>query len=313
MKFRLLLLTPFLLVVFGAVAAPKDPVPTWTDPDLASEEHPDFDLQGEYTAGEGASRVGLQAAALDQGRFHVLEYAGGLPGAGWDGSDVIIAILEREALEAKVEEMKKIKRKSPTMGKEAPGGALVIFDGSPTSYIKGKIEEGLLWAGAETTTPVRDFFLHVEFRLPYKPARNLSSQDRGNSGLYVFNNYEIQILDSFGLDFKKENNAVEAESENNQWCGSFYKFKTPDVPMSFPPLQWQTYDIEYTAPKFEEGEKVANARFTIRHNGRVIHDDVELPKGTGGGGKRPEKEEGFIFFQDHGNPVAFRNIWLEKR
>lgn len=313
MKFKLLLLTPFLLVAFDAVAAPKDPVPTWTDPDLASEEHPDFDLQGEYIAGEGASHVGLQAAALDQGTFHVLEYTGGLPGAGWDGSDVTTAILDRDVLEAKVEDMRKIERKSPTMGKDAPGGALVIFDGSSTSYIKGKIEDELLWAGAETTTPVRDFFLHVEFRLPYKPARNLSSQDRGNSGLYVFNNYEIQILDSFGLDFKKENNAVETESENDQWCGSFYKFKTPDVPMAFPPLQWQTYDIEYTAPKFEEGEKVANARFTIRHNGRVVHDDVELPKGTGGGGKRPEKEEGFIFFQDHGNPVAFRNIWLEKR
>ncbi|MEM1442267.1 MAG: DUF1080 domain-containing protein, partial [Verrucomicrobiota bacterium] len=152
-----------------------------------------------------------------------------------------------------------------------------------------------------------------EFRLPYKPARNLSSQDRGNSGLYVFNNYEIQIVDTFGLDLDSENNAVETESENSQWCGSFYKFKTPDVPMSFPPLEWQTYDIDYTAPRFEEDKKVANARFTVRHNGRIIHDDVELPKGTGNGGKRPEKEEGLLFFQNHGNPVALRNIWLEKK
>lgn len=313
MKFRDLILAPLLFVTFGLEAAPKDPVPTWIDPDAASEEHPDFTVQGEYTAGEGASRMGLQAAALDEGKFHVLEYFGGLPGAGWDGTEVSASIMEREALLVKVEDMKRIERKSPTMGKEAPSSALVIFDGKETSYIKGEIKDELLWAGAETTTPVGDFFMHIEFRLPYKPARNLSSQDRGNSGLYVFNNYEIQILDSFGLDLKKENNVVETESENAQWCGSFYKFKTPDVSMAFPPLRWQTYDIEFTAPKFEEGEKVENARFTIRHNGMIIHDDVELPTGTGNGGKRPEKEEGLIFLQNHGNPVAFRNIWLEKR
>ncbi len=313
MKLKFLLSLPFVFAALTLSAAPKDTVPTWVDPKVAFEEHPDFNIQGEYTSGEGASRRGLQAAALDEGKFHVLEYVGGLPGAGWDGSEVKAAIMERDALEGQLEEMKKIERKSPTMGKDAPSGALVIFNGKPTSYIKGEIEDELLWAGAETTTPVGDFFMHVEFRLPYKPSRNLSSQDRGNSGLYVFNSYEIQILDSFGLDFNKENNAVETESENAQWCGSFYKFKTPDVPMAFPPLQWQTYDIEYTAPKFEEEKKVANARFTIRHNGMIIHDDVELEAGTGAGGKRPEAAEGLIFFQGHGNPVAFRNVWLEKR
>lgn len=313
----MILRTSALLPVFFlpalVLAAPKAPVPTWTDPEVAEEEHPDFTIQGEYTSGEGEHRTGLQAAALDAGKFHVLEYRGGLPGAGWDGSEIEAEILEREALLARVEEMKKVRRKSPTLGKDAPGGALVIFDGKANSAITGRIEDGLLWAGAETTEPVGDFFLHIEFRLPYKPARNLSSQDRGNSGLYVFNNYEIQILDSFGLDLNQENNAVKTESESAQWCGSFYKFKQPDLPMSFPPLEWQTYDIEYTAPRFEEEQKVANARFTVRHNGVIIHDDVELAAGTGGGGKRPEKPEGLLFLQDHGNPVAFRNIWLEKR
>lgn len=310
---RMLASISFFFLHASVLAAPKAPVPTWTDPEVAAAEHPDFTIQGEYTSGEGKARIGLQAAALDQGAFHVLEYRGGLPGAGWDGTGIRAELLDRSVLEAKVKGMKKVRRKSPTLGKDAPGGALVIFDGKPTPYIKGRIEDGLLWAGAETTEPVGDFFLHLEFRLPYKPGRNLSSQDRGNSGLYVFNNYEIQILDSFGLDSIKENNAVTTESESAQWCGSFYKFKQPDVAMSFPPLEWQTYDIEYTAPRFEEDKKVANARFTVRHNGTIIHDDVELAAGTGGGGKRPEKPEGLLFFQDHGNPVAFRNIWLEKR
>jgi hypothetical protein len=129
----------------------------------------------------------------------------------------------------------------------------------------------------------------------------------------VFNNYEVQVLDSFGLDFDTENNAVETESLNSQWCGSFYKVKTPDVPMAFPPLQWQTYDIDFTAPRFKDGEKVKNARFTIRHNGVLIHDDVELLTGTGAGGKRPEKAEGTILFQEHGNPASYRNIWMIKK
>lgn len=312
MTLRVLFFLPSL-VACTAFAAPEDEVATWTDPDVAADEHVGYSLQGEYLSGSEGQRIGLQVAALDKGRFHVLEYRGGLPGAGWDGSKVKTEIAETKYVVARVDEMKPIHRKSPTMGKEAPSGALVIFNGYDTSYIEGKIEEGLLWAGAVTSEPVGDFFLHVEFRLPYKPARNLSSQDRGNSGLYIFNNYEVQILDSFGLDLSAENNAVEMNSANTQWCGSLYKFKTSDVPMSFPPLAWQTYDIDFTAPRFEEEKKVANARITIRHNGRVIHDDVELPKGTGNGGKRPEKTEGLIHFQSHGNPVAFRNIWLEKK
>ena len=85
------------------------------------------------------------------------------------------------------------------------------------------------------------------------------------------------------------------------------------MPMAFPPLAWQTYDIDFTAPRFIDGEKVVNARITVRHNGVVIHDDVEMATGTGAGAKRPEKEKGLIIFQDHGNPVAFRNLWLVEK
>lgn len=298
-------------LLFGAIviAAPKTVVPIWTDAKKAAAAHQDFKLQGEYTV-EG---VGLQAADLGEGMFHVLTYTGGLPGAGWNGEKIKVEKLGREDLQARVADMKRVERKSPTLGKKAPDGAIVVFDGEQTEHFKGKVENGVLWSGAETTTPTGDFTMHLEFRLPFKPARNLSSQDRGNSGVYIFNNYELQVIDTFGLDFDTENNAVETESLNSQWCASLYKFKTPDEPMAYPPLQWQTYDIDFTAPKFEGDKKVKNARITLKHNGVIVHDDVELENGTGAGGKRPEKAESVIFFQDHGNPVAFRNIWMVKK
>ena len=121
------------------------------------------------------------------------------------------------------------------------------------------------------------------------------------------------MIDSFALDLIEENNAVELKSKNNQWCGSFYKTKLPDTPMVYPPLTWQTYEIDFTAPVFEGDKKVENARITVKQNGVLIHDDFELKKGTGAGGGRPEKEKGLIHFQGHGNPVAYRNVWIVEK
>lgn len=296
----------------ASFAAPKDEVPVWTDPKKA-DVHPQFAVQGEYLSGEGESKKGIQVAALDGGKYHVLTYGGGLPGDGWDGIEPVATLVD----EADIAEFKKgaerVERESPTLGAAPPEGAVVLFDGEKNDRVKGEIADGLLWAGSETTVPMGDFSLHLEFRLPYKPARLISSQDRGNSGVYLFDNYEIQVIDTFGLSFAEGGNAIETESANTQWCASFYKFKTPDVPMSYPPLRWQTYDIDFTAPRFENGEKVENARITVRHNGVLVHDDVELPKGTGAGGNRPEKEKGTILFQGHGNPVAFRNVWAVEK
>ena len=83
--------------------------------------------------------------------------------------------------------------------------------------------------------------------------------------------------------------------------------------MCFPPLSWQTYDIDFQAPKFENGEKVADATITVKHNGVIIHDKVSLPTGTGAGGVRKEVPTGPIIFQGHGNPVFYRNIWIIPR
>jgi hypothetical protein len=85
--------------------------------------------------------------------------------------------------------------------------------------------------------------------------------------------------------------------------------KTPDTHMAYPPLRWQTYDIDFMAPQFDGDKKIKNARITIFHNGIKIHDDVELKTGTGAGAKRPQLAKGPVFFQAHANPVVYRNVW----
>jgi len=187
--------------------------------------------------------------------------------------------------------------------------------------------DGLLMEGTKTSGQFGSFRLHMEFRLPYKPTTAPSSQDRGNSGVYTFNRYEMQLLDSFGLHFNhidrdnkrsdkwkdvfQEHLGFWPKSDRTQWCGCFYDFNTPKVNMCYPPLAWQTYDIMFTAPKFKDDRRVASARFTIFHNGYKVHEDVVLPKGTGGGGKGPEGARECIFLQRYRkNAVRFRNIWI---
>jgi hypothetical protein len=151
--------------------------------------------------------------------------------------------------------------------------------------------------GATSKDAFKSHQLHLEFCLPYMPEAR--GQGRGNSGLYVAGRYEIQLLDSFGL-----------EGKDNE-CGGIYKISRPAVNMCLPPLSWQTYDLEFTAPTFDDsGKKVANGRITVRHNGVVIHDNIELPHPTPGGKGGAESDPGPIFLQDHGNPVRYRNIWV---
>jgi hypothetical protein len=127
-------------------------------------------------------------------------------------------------------------------------------------------------------------------------------QGRANSGCYLQGRYEVQILDSFGL-----------EGKNNE-CGGIYTIKDPDVNMCFPPLAWQTYDIDYTAAKYDEsGKKTAHARMTVKHNGVLIHENVELTKATTAAPVKEGPEPGPIYIQDHGNPIRFRNIWVAEK
>jgi Domain of Unknown Function (DUF1080) len=284
---------------------------------------PDFAIQGEYEA-TAADKLGVQVIALGGGTFRVCVEAGGLPGAGWDGMGKVqlegkadggkVAVngkgwnvtVEENGVTAiddtdkRTVKLKKVLRQSPTLGAKPPEGAMVLFDGSNIDAWQGSMDERkLLKYGATSKQKFTSFTLHLEFILPFKPYGR--GQDRGNSGLYLQERYECQVLDSFALN-----------GENNE-CGGIYTIAKPRVNMCFPPLSWQTYDVDFTAASWADGKKTANAKATIRHNGVIIHQDQDLPKSTGGG--KPESAEpGGLHLQDHGNPTFYRNIWvLEKK
>jgi hypothetical protein len=135
--------------------------------------------------------------------------------------------------------------------------------------------------------------------LPYRPEGR--GQGRGNSGFYQVDHYEVQILDSFGL-----------EGLNNE-CGGVYTKAAPKVNMCLPPLVWQTYDVEFTNAEAAEGKKSKNAVITVRHNGVVILENQEITGPTGGHRSDPEGTPGPLKLQGHGNPLQFRNIWIVEK
>ncbi len=189
-------------------------------------------------------------------------------------------------------------RKSPTEGLRPPPGAVVLFDGGGVEeWTGGKLTDNKLLAPGGTTK--RTFgdmkTLHVEFCVPFRPA--VRGQSRGNSGVYLQRRYEIQILDSFGLDPK------------NNDCAAVYEANPPDVNVCFPPLSWQTYDVEFTAARYDGGKKTANAVVTVVHNGVKVHDRREI-KGPTGNGIKEEDAPKPLNLQNHGNPVYFRNVWV---
>ena len=138
--------------------------------------------------------------------------------------------------------------------------------------------------------------LHVEFWLPFMP--DALGQARANSGVYNQGRIEVQVLDSFG-------HMPEADD-----CAAIYEQRAPDRNMTFPPLAWQTYDVEFEAATFDaSGAKTAPAVVSVRHNGVLVHDRVALAGPTGRG--EPEAPSpGPLVLQDHWNPVVFRNVWL---
>jgi hypothetical protein len=195
-----------------------------------------------------------------------------------------------------------------------PKDAVILFDGKGLdgwTKLDGKSPVGweLKDGGMQVKTGegniiTRDrfdgsFTLHVEFRVPYMPDQK--GQARGNSGVYVQGRYEVQVLDSYGLESKADD------------CGAIYEVAAPKVNACKAPTVWQSYDIEFTAPKCQDGKKVENARMTVTHNGVKIHDNVEIPKNVTRAGLETDPcTPGPIMLQDHGAPVQFRNIWLVK-
>ncbi|MHC4556942.1 MAG: DUF6807 family protein [Planctomycetota bacterium] len=194
-----------------------------------------------------------------------------------------------------------------------PGNAIILFDGKDFSHWTTGGEKDVGWKIVDNAMKIvpksgsimtkrdfADFKMHIEFKTPQMPP-HVKGQGRGNSGVYIQRRYELQILDSYGL-----------EPKNNE-CGSIYKFKKPDKNVCRMPDRWQSYDIVFRAARFEGSDKDArkkeNARITVWQNGILIHNDVKVPNKTGAG--RPEgPEPGPILLQDHGNEICFRNIWI---
>lgn len=296
--------------------------PTYTDPKSAGEEYAaQGEFQGEVGTGEKHT-WGAQSIALGNGKYRLVGYPSGLPGDGYvagnetktaEGTrsgDTVNFVADEYSAELTGDELKiiregkalgtlkRVHRESPTLGKKAPEGAMVLFDGSGAEhFVDGKLtDDHLLMANTASREKFGDHSLHIEFRTPFRPEAR--GQARGNSGVYVQSRYEVQVLDSFGLS-----------GEDNE-CGGIYKIAKPKVNMCYPPLTWQTYDIDFVAAKFDDsGKKTSPAKITVRHNGVVIHDNLELSSGTPGRlpeGPGPQP----LYLQGHGNPVVYRNIWV---
>jgi hypothetical protein len=317
----------------GAAAKPA-PLKVYGDP---QQTDADFKFQGEYvgaiTRPDGTkAKLGLQVRALGDGAFRTMFFAGGLPGEGWDGKTIIQkspstdakvpADAKREGDKVVVEhvykatvdgqvaigqtdtgarfELKRVERRSPTLGAKPPAGAIVLFDGTNVDqWEKGArmTPEKLLAFGSTTARKFQDFTFHCEFMISYVPHTQHIGQ-RPNSGVYLQQRYEIQILDSFGVTMGAHD------------CGVLYAQVTPTVNMCYPPLTWQTYDIDFTSARYDaEGQKTKCARCTVKFNGVTILDDVEIKHSTPAGIAETPAPGG-IHLQAHGLPVVFRNVWL---
>ncbi|MAT14675.1 MAG: hypothetical protein CMJ46_05320 [Planctomyces sp.] len=303
----------------------------YTDTESAPE---DFKFQGEYAGkiktDEGEVKVGVHVISRGDGKFDAVGYVGGLPGDGWtqeerlkstgklkEGevrlsnyeSDLIgivkddqIAIVTDRGDGQTIGTLEKVHRESPTLGAEAPEGAIVLFDGtSGEKFENGQVtESGLLMQGVTSKEKFKSCTLHVEFMLPYMPYA--VGQQRGNSGCYLQGRYEVQMLDSFGL----------AGLDNE--CGAIYSVKSPRVNMCYPPLTWQTYDIDFEAAVYdEEGNKTKPAYLTVRHNGVLVQDKTKVESITRAAPVQESPEPGPLYLQDHSNPVRYRNIWLVEK
>jgi hypothetical protein len=314
---------------------------------------PDFAVQGEYVGTVGGTHpVGIQVIALGGSQFEGIIHGGGLPGAGWDGKTRFYLRGKRDGGTTRLEGVhgerlrfvnrnfeaviqdgqlsgralmflnhvkdptcrcRRVVRTSPTLSQKPPTGAVVLFDGSSTdAWTGGRIvEKRLLAEGTRTKRLLRNYHLHLEFRTPFMPTAR--GMQRGNSGVYLQELWEVQVIDSFG--WTTENQKYERLSHVGR-CGGMHELVMPEVNMCLPPLSWQTFDIDHTAATVDDdGRPTTPAILSIRHNGVLIHDRLILPPTPASAKPLPHRNHlpGRLYLQQHGNPVRYRNIWILER
>ncbi len=198
-----------------------------------------------------------------------------------------------------------------------PADAIVLFDGTNLSSWEGEkantkatwiVENGVMTVnpktgGINTKQSFGDLQIHLEWRSPSQIVGE--GQGRGNSGIYIMGKYEVQILDSY-----------ENSTYTNGQAGSIYKQSPPLVNVTKKPGEWNTYDIIFTAPKFnKDGMLLSPAKITALHNGVLIQNNFKLRGPTeyiGIPNYTAHEEKLPLHLQDHGNPVSFRNIWVRE-
>ncbi len=199
-----------------------------------------------------------------------------------------------------------------------PSDAISLFDGQNLDAWESAKGGGApapwkIYGGAMTVDPGRggirtkrgfgDMQLHLEFRTPVEIKGR--GQNRGNSGVFLMGRYEVQVLDSH-----------DNKTYVNGQAGAVYKQHPPLVNASRPPGEWQSYDIVWTAPRFDrEGKLLSPARVTVFHNGVLVQHEVALKGPTvyrGAPAYAPHADKLPIELQDHGEPVSYRNIWVRE-
>lgn len=202
----------------------------------------------------------------------------------------------------------------------APSDAIVLLEGNDVSKWEGvknpkgpfpwTIGDGYIQTVKDagyirTKQKFGSCQLHIEFATPEKVIGN--SQGRGNSGVFLMDMYEIQVLDNY-------NNKTYTDGQ----CGALYGRNPPLVNVCRKPGEWQTYDIIFHQPTFKDGKVDRKVRFTVIQNGVLVQDNVELQGGTNWIGPHamtdyvPHEDKRPLSLQDHGNPVKFRNIWIRE-
>lgn len=225
---------------------------------------------------------------------------------------------DRNSIDPKATEIYEPKAPKITPGKTsgaAPSDAIILFDGKNLSEwttrggaaAEWEVKEGAMTVvkgkgDIKTKRTFGDVQLHIEWRSPSEVVGE--GQGRGNSGIFLQERYELQVLDSY-----------ESQTYSNGQAGSIYKQHVPLVNATLKPGEWQTYDVIYTAPRFSEnGRMVSPAYITVLHNGVLVqnHSQIWGPTEYKGLPVYMSHGKGSIILQDHSNPVSYRNIWIRE-